>query len=33
MSIDDKKDVVWQKAKRIRGKDPAKARTTVMNGT
>ena len=26
MSIDDKKDAVWQKAKRIRDKDPAKVR-------
>ncbi|MCY4127628.1 MAG: HNH endonuclease [Gammaproteobacteria bacterium] len=26
MSIDDKKDVVWEKAKTVRGKDPATVR-------
>ena len=30
MSIEDKKDVVWQKAKAVRGKDPEKA-TSRLN--
>lgn len=31
MSIDDKKDAVWQKAKPIRGKDPTKYRKDPYN--